>query len=555
MPFAQGIDRRIGHLSEVLAEELAYIARHAADHRERRVVAHRADRFLAIERHRIEDQLHILVGHASRGQAAVELIVVERRICGHVDLGQVVAVAEASDQRTVIGLARDPRLELGIAQQAARLQIDRDHLARAQTSLLGHPVLFQRNHPAFGTDHQQAIIGAGKRQRTQSIAVEPGDRPMAVGHRERGWAVPWLHHGCHVLVHRPVLRRHVGGDLPCLGDQHRLGGGHSLAGAHQQLDRGIEAGGVGRADRDHRLDVVRDAREGEARHLDFVRAHPVPVATDRVDLAIMGQRAERLGEPPLRESVGRIALVKDRHPAGDQRVAHVGIEGRKALCEEKALVDDRLGRERGDVEIAQLRLDDPSLDPPTHDVEPLFELIQRAFGRARPGDHHLFDFRAGFLRLAPDDRDIDRHLPPAINEQPGADQLRLHDRTACILRAQIGARQEHHADRKPPVAQRMAARADRAGEELHRQVEQQARAIAGFPVSVDRPAMPDRGQRLDRAIDHAARRLARNLADQPDAAGIVLAIGMVHPFRCKAERFFVLVDHAAAALGLRCWTR
>src|SRR3546814_3521814 len=73
--------------------------------------------------------------------------------------------------------------------------------------------------------------------------------------------------------------------------------------------------GVRRARRDHRLDVFAMLAEGEARHLDLVALHPILVAADRVDFAIMGEAAERLRQPPLRESVGRIALVKDSNAA------------------------------------------------------------------------------------------------------------------------------------------------------------------------------------------------------------------------------------------------
>src|SRR3546814_20588672 len=75
--------------------------------------------------------------------------------------------------------------------------------------------------------------------------------------------------------------------------------------------------------------------EGEARHLDLVAAHPVAVAADRIDLTIMGEGAEGLGQPPLRKGVGRIALVKDCDPAFEQLVREVGIEIGRASCRER----------------------------------------------------------------------------------------------------------------------------------------------------------------------------------------------------------------------------
>jgi excinuclease UvrABC ATPase subunit len=46
------------------------------------------------------------------------------------------------------------------------------------------------------------------------------------------------------------------------------------------------------------------------------RHRPVTVALDRIDLAVVSQKAERLRQPPLRQRVGREALVKDTHRAG-----------------------------------------------------------------------------------------------------------------------------------------------------------------------------------------------------------------------------------------------
>ena len=184
--------------------------------------------------------------------------------------------------------------------------------------------------------------------------------------------------------------------------------------------------------------------------------------------------------------------MEDRHPAGEERIAHVGIERRQALREEQALVDDRTRGQRADVEIAQLRLDDPPFDPAAHDVELLFELVARLLVRLWPCDHHLFDLGPGLLRLATDHRRIDRNLTPAVDEQAGPDQLSLHDGAARILRDQVRARQEDNADRKAAGPYFMAARVDGAGEEFHRQVEQQARTVAGLAVGVHRTAVPDR---------------------------------------------------------------
>ena len=69
------------------------------------------------------------------------------------------------------------------------------------------------------------------------------------------------------------------------------------------------------------------------------------VATDGVDLAVVGDRAERLGEPPDRMRVGGVALVEDR-VAELERRAQVGVQIGQPAADDEALVDDRPRRGR-----------------------------------------------------------------------------------------------------------------------------------------------------------------------------------------------------------------
>src|SRR3546814_8868041 len=80
----------------------------------------------------------------------------------------------------------------------------------------------------------------------------------------------------------------------------------------QHLEHRVERGRVRRARRDQRFDVFRMFAEGDGGHLDLMAFHPVLVAANRVDLAIVRKRAEGLRQPPLRKGVGGITLVADR---------------------------------------------------------------------------------------------------------------------------------------------------------------------------------------------------------------------------------------------------
>ncbi len=530
MPFAQTVDRWIGDLAEILAKELRDVTRLVGDDRERRVVAHRSDRFLGVLDHGAEDQFHILHRQPGGDLTAEQFLTIPRGQARLAALGQVGHRAETLDARGIVGGVGDLVLDREIFIKRAVVEIDRNHLAGAKAALLAHARFGQQHHPAFGPDDEEIVGGQRVAQRAERIAIHARNRPAAVGHRERGGPVPRLHDAGEVRVHRAVVVGDVAFGGPRLGHEDQLRGRRVAPGAAQRLEHRVERGGVRCARGDNRLDVFRMLAEREARHLDLVALHPVLVAADRVDLAIVGEAAERLCQPPLREGVGRITLVENRDAAFEQLVREVGEEVGKALGKEQPLVDDRARRQAADVKVGDLCRDHLFLDPAADEIKLLFELSDRLLVGQGARDHDLLDLGARALRLVADHRHVDRHLPPAIDGETRVDDLGLDDRAALLLRAKVGARQEDHADRKAVRAYPVPRRRDRIVEEAHGQVDMDARPIPGLAVGIDRAAVPDCAQRLDRRLDDAARRLAVGRRDHADAAGIGFEVGAIHAF-------------------------
>ena len=131
---------------------------------------------------------------------------------------------------------------------------------------------------------------------------------------------------------------------------------------------------------------------------------------------------------------------------------------------------------------------------------------------------------------------------------PEPQDLGLDDLAAALLRAQIRARQENHADGEVPAARLVPGAADMLLEEVLRNLHVDARAIAGLAVRIHRAAMPQRLERLD-ALEHdLAPRLAVDGHDHADAAGIVFLcwiIGMARlQQRCVPAPTFDEVVHS-----------
>ena len=121
-----------------------------------------------------------------------------------------------------------------------------------------------------------------------------------------------------------------------------------------------------------------------------------------------------------------------------------------------------------------------------------------------------------------------------------AQDLGLDDDAAALLRAEVGARQEHHADGDAAGLGRLAARiAHVVAEEVLRDLDMDAGAVAGLAVGIDGAAMPHRLQRIDARRHDVAASLAVQRHDQADAAGIhllggVVAVG-VGELRCRCR--------------------
>ena len=220
--------------------------------------------------------------------------------------------------------------------------------------------------------------------------------------------------------------------------------GGRAARAHQHFEHGVECGGIRAARLDDRLDVVAVPAEELRRHLELVVLHPVDVALQRVDLAIVREHAEGLGEPPCGEGVRRIALVEDGEGRDETLVFEIGIEIRELFGEEHALVDERPRRQRADVEILNGRFAHALLDAPPAEIKPALELFHIEL--VAHVEHDLFDLRTRGVGLLADDGDVDRHLPPAIEIEAEAQDFGFDDGAAGFLRVVIRARQEDLAD-------------------------------------------------------------------------------------------------------------
>ena len=148
------------------------------------------------------------------------------------------------------------------------------------------------------------------------------------------------------------------------------------------------------------------------------------------------------------------------------------------------------------------------------------------------GHEDLLDVRLRVARHAPDRR---RHRSACRASRSTRQPFLHHDPLHDALRTQPRVRfhrQEHHADAVlPGRRQREAQFGALAGEELVRNLDQHAGAVAGFRIAAARSAMRQIDQNLYALDDNIVRFLTFDVGDEADAAGIVLVAGIVKSLR------------------------
>jgi len=469
---ADRVDRRVGHLGELLAQVVEWRTHFLREHGHRRVVAHRADRLAAVLGEHANDLVALLEADV------VELLVGQQaRRVHHRQVGVLVERQFKLDRVGLQPLAVGLRVLQFVVdvfghQQAPGLEVGGDHLAGLDTALALDVGGVDLPHADFGRDGEDAVLGQHPARGPQAVAVERADGVAAVGQHHAGGAVPRLHVHRVVFVEGTDVSVHRFDVLPSRRDHQAQRAEQARAAHHQAFDHVVEAHRVGAVGADDGTDVVqvRDQRGGE---LLLACAAPVAVALHRVDLAVVRQIAERLRQAPLRPGVGREALVEHDEAGGEARVVQIRVEHREVLRHHQPFVTDHAARQRRQVEHRVGRFQ-RLFGQAAGDVELALEVVLGDAGRGV--DEHLFDMRQGGQRRFAADGRIGRHMAEAGDRQALRFELGFQRRARMRLRRRL-ARQEQQAGGIQP-AQREAGLGRHRAQEGIRLLEQQAAAVA-----------------------------------------------------------------------------
>ena len=242
-------------------------------------------------------------------------------------------------------LTRELLLDFLVVDDAAFFEVDQQHPAGLQTPFAGDFFLRHRQHAGFGGHDHVVVVGDDVARRPQPIAVEGGADLAAVGEGDGRGSVPRLHQRRVVFVEGLAFRIHQRVVRPGFRDQHHHRMRQRIAAGHQDFERVVDAGGVRLAVRDDRPHLVQVWADEVGFHRPAAGIHPVDVAADGVDLAVVGQEAVRVRQFPGREGVSGEALVHHGQRRGRQVISQVVVETADLGRQQQPLVYHGPGRE------------------------------------------------------------------------------------------------------------------------------------------------------------------------------------------------------------------
>ena len=527
--FAQRIDRRVGDLGEGLAEVVVQRPVAPAQYRHRGVVTHRTSGFLLGLGHRPQHQFHFLGAELEQLVVAAQGLLVER-LLGQRGVDQFgLQVGQALLQPLLVGRAAavDPVHRLRIEQVAA-LEVDGDHLARTELALAHDALGRHLPHPGLAGDDEVAIGGQQPARGPQAVAVQGAGRIARIQRHDPGRAIPRLGVEAVELVERSQVRVL---ELQRLGrrrhqDAQRLDQFH--AAGHQQLEHVVQALRIGAMQGHDRLQFG----HVEARALPHLATGlgPAAVAFDGVDLAVVGQHPERMGQRPARQGVGGKTLVEHHRAGGQVRALQVGVEARQLVRQDHALVADRMRRQRHHVVVgasftgagAQALL---AAAPGQEQGQRERLLLLPAAGL----HEQLFDHRQGVACQRAAHAGIDRHRAPALHRHPDPVQF-VFQGVAALGSGGLVVRQEHQARSQPRIGvQADAGVLGQRPQPGSRLPQQQAAAVAGQSVGGHAAAVGHARERGDRRVHQRPRGLVVELGDHAEATGVAFGGRVVEP--------------------------
>lgn len=466
--------------------------------------------------HREDGVFHILIGITEGLLQPGQLLL---GVAGHLFVGdrQVLQPDEAPVQPLAVGLAGGVGLlQLRVINDTPLDCIHQQHLPRLQPGFLHDLPGVQVQGTHLGGEDQLTVVSDIVPGGAQPVPVQHRSHGVAVGEQDGGRTIPGLHHDGVILVQVPLGPADTAVLGPGLrdGDHHREGQVHA---AHdQELQGVVQHGRVGPGPVDHRVDLVQGVIDHRVGHGLLPGQHPVCVAPDGVDLAVVEDQAVRVGPLPGGIGVGGEAGVNACDGAVVVPTLQVQVELPQFPHQEHPLIYHCPAGQGGDIGVVVGLLKDSA-----GHIQPAVEL--QSPGRIpRPLHEGLLDVGHLGQCLLAQHLWADRHLPPAQKFHAFLGHNDLEHLLSLIAPESVLGKEKHTYAIVPRLPQLDAALRGRLLKKLVGDLEEDAHAVTGLSLSVLSRSMLQLLHDFQRTVHRLIALAALDVHHGSDAAGIVL---------------------------------
>ena len=361
----------------------------------------------------------------------------------------------------------------------------------------------------------------------EAVPIQRCADQFAVGEAYGRGAVPGFHHRGVVLIEPAPVQVHLGIADPRFGDEHHHRMRQRTAARHEELECIIEAGGI-------TLLVVHDweqLRDVFAEKIglqpSLARAHPIDVALQRVDLAVVADIAIGVSQGPGRERVGAEPRMDQRERAAHCGFVQIDVVLRHLVRQQQTFIDDGVAGEARDVEVFTAfdhGYPHGIFRPLADHVELALELRRR---ERAARDEDLSDYRLGPARLNADRVAVYRYIAPAQEMRVffGDDLLEELFALAPLRRV---AWQEHHSHAVLAGAREFHMDIGRCLlQKCVGNLKKNAGAVSRARVAALRAPVKQIIQHLQSLADDVMRGDAFDIGDEADAATVLLVCGII----------------------------
>ena len=243
-------------------------------------------------------------------------------------------------------VAKCPGLRVGVLEDRPPAGLHEQQLPGSESPPTDRVCGGERNGPRLRRHGDEPVAVHGEGRRAQAVAVDERPDPLPVAEHDRSRPVPRRQHPGAPSTQRRDVRVRGTSERERLRDRREQRGREAPAGRRQQLQALVERQRVGAVRGQQRTRGGELGGDRPATDVARATAHLLAIPAHGVDLAVVGDGAERLRQPPDRTGVRRVPLVEDR-VADLDGCAQVRVELGQTATGDQALVDDRPTRRRG----------------------------------------------------------------------------------------------------------------------------------------------------------------------------------------------------------------